>query len=84
MYKYKNNLLPTIFSSLYTENRAFHNYPTRQSTALRIPLTHTKLAASFIKKTGVSLWNTYSPQISIDTKIGLFKQKITQILVDKY
>ena len=59
MYKFKNGLLPPILSTLFNENRAFHNYPTRQSHSLRIPLTRTKLAATFIKKTGVSIWNSY-------------------------
>ena len=84
MYKYKNNLLPEIFSTMFMENRAFHSYPTRQATSLIIPLTRTKLAASFIKKTGVSLWNSYYPQITNEIKIGLFKKKLTNILVQNY
>jgi hypothetical protein len=84
MYKFKNGLLPTILSTLFTENRAFHNYPTRQSHSLRIPLTRTKLAATFIKKTGVSIWNSYGDQISKDSKISLFKKQITALLWANY
>ena len=68
MYQFKNKLLPSPFDNFYSENQAFHCYPTRHATHLRVPLTRTKMADTFIKKTGVNLWNSYSHQISNEIK----------------
>ena len=83
-YKYKNGLLPIMFENFYSENRSFHSYPTKQANTLRIPLARTKLASVFVKKTGVTFWNSYSTQISHDLKIGLFKRKLIEILTSNY
>ena len=50
MYHFKNNLLPSTFKNVYHENSAFHHYPTRHVTELRIPLTRTKTASTIFKK----------------------------------
>jgi hypothetical protein len=84
MYQFKNHLLPIPFDSFYTENRAFHHYPTRLASNLRVPLTRTKMAATFIKKTGVSLWNSLSDNISHATKIGTFKKDLIKLLTSNY
>ena len=81
MYQFKNKTLPPPFDNFYYENRAFHHYRTRQATQLRVPLTRTKMASSFIKKTGVSLWNSYSTKISSNLKIGVYKTELTKILI---
>ena len=84
MYQFKNKLLPSPFDNFYSENQAFHRYPTRQANHLRVPLTRTKMADSFIKKTGVNLWNSYSQQISNEIKIGVFKTQLITILISDY
>ena len=84
LYKFKNDLLPTIFKNFYAENRQFHEHNTRASQNLRIPLTKTNLAASFIKKTGVTILDEYAKKISFNTKIGGFKTTIINLLISKY
>jgi hypothetical protein len=84
LYKYKNGLLPPTFNNFYQENREFHNYGTRSASNLRIPLTRTKNASSFVKKTGVSLWSEFSTQISADQKIGSYKRELISLLITPY
>ena len=84
VYKYKNGLLPIIFDPFYIENRQVHNYPTRNAGQFRIPLTKSRVASCFIKKTGVSIWRDLNNEISHQMKIGLFKKEIIALLIDKY
>jgi hypothetical protein len=84
MYKFKNHLLPITFDNFYVENSAFHNYPTRQASNLRNPRTHSNLASSFIKNTGASIWNKYSPYLTHCMKFGLFKTRSIDILMEDY
>ena len=84
VYKYKNNLLPGIFDSFYVMNNQMHQYPTRNAGNFRVPITKLRVASTFVKKVGVSLWNEYADQINHDMKIGLFKKAITNILLDTY
>ena len=37
MFKFKNNLLPNIFDTFFSQNDRFHTYPTRNATQLRAP-----------------------------------------------
>jgi hypothetical protein len=84
MYKYHNKLLPLPFKNFYAENRDFHSYQTRSAAKLRIPLTRTKIASSFIKKTGVSIWSEFSPHISHEKRIGTFKKDLVSLLIAPY
>jgi hypothetical protein len=84
MYKLKNNLLPEIFNSFYSENSSFHRYPTRQANNLRNPRVRSKLASSFLKNTGVTIWNKYSDYLTHEMKLGLFKKQVTEILLADY
>ena len=84
VYKFKNGLLPHTFDSFYTENRAMHSYQTRNASQFRTPLTKSKISSSFLKKTGVTLWNQFENLITHNIKIGLFKKTVTSILISNY
>ena len=73
MYNYKKKLLPTIFNNFFSVNRDHHNYPTRGAANLRPPITKTKIAANFVRKTGTILWNAIEG--SINTNVGLITLK---------
>jgi hypothetical protein len=75
LYKYKNSLLPPTFQNFYVKNREIHNYPTRSANKLRLPLTKTKIASSYVKKTGVEIWAEFSDHISHNQKISFLKEK---------
>ena len=84
IYKYKNGQLPKIFDTFYTINAEFHRYPTRVANHLRIPLTKSKHSSSFIKKTGVLLWNLMTSDLSHREKIGKFKKDIKTKFLNSY
>ena len=74
MYKFKNNLLPEIFNTFYVENSSYHNYPTRHAKNLRNPRVRTKLATTFVKNIGVTIWNKYSTMLSHEMKNRAIKK----------
>jgi hypothetical protein len=84
IYKFKNGLLPQIFDTFYTLNGEIHRYPTRAANQLRVPLTKSKQASSFIKKSGVLLWNSQTQELSHREKIGKFKRYIKTKFLDSY
>jgi hypothetical protein len=84
VYKFKNRLLPQPFFTFYTTNNQIHNYPTRNAAQLRAPSAKTKLAYSFVKITGVNIWNDFSTIINQHMKIGALKKAIIYNLVSKY
>jgi hypothetical protein len=84
MFKYKNGHLPPTFDDFYSENQLFHRYPTRGAKNLRTPRVRTKIASSFIKKTGADLWNMLSPKISNCNKIRIFKKELITLLISDY
>ena len=84
MFKFKNGQLPSTFNNFYSENQVFHRYPTSGAKNLRTPRVRTKIATSFIKKTGVDLWNASSPKISNCHQIGVFKRELTTLLMENY
>ena len=84
MYKYHNSLLPPIFDNLFHTNSSIHRYPTRGSTDYRIPRVKTRMADTFITKTGAQLWNTLKSQINTTTKLGTFKRTLKLSITQKY
>ena len=84
MYKYTKLLLPPIFNNLFIENSSIHNYPTRHSHLLRIPLVKTKLAENFISKTGVHIWNEITSSLDPNVKLGTFKRNYKKALINNY
>ena len=84
VYKYKNGHLPPTFDNFFSYNGDNHRYPTRAATQLRIPLTKTKHSSSFVRKTGVSLWNQYEGKISSQQTFGQFKRILRDIFISSY
>ena len=84
VYKYKNKLLPTTFNTFYTTNNEIHNYQTRHAGQLRPPIARSKIASTFIKKTGVDIWNSFPIKLDHDVKIGFFKRLVTSQLLAEY
>ena len=84
MYKYCNNELPNVFSSMFTKNSSIHKYPTRQSNSLHLPLTRTLFAKRTFNFTGPKLWNSLDQSLKEPQKLQTFKQKYRKILLEKY
>jgi hypothetical protein len=84
MFKFTNDLLPPLFSSLFSTNSDFHRYPTRSANLLRVPLARSRIADSFITKTGVLIWNTINSSIPTNCRIGSFKNNLKILLTQRY
>ena len=84
VFKFKNGLLPPVFGKQFLKNREYHNYMTRNAHQLRTPQAKTQLASTFIKKTGVDLWNGLQPQTKLLKKIWQFKKEIIPLLLAPY
>jgi hypothetical protein len=84
MVKFKNGLLPEIFSSFFVCNNATHRYPTRTGNKLRTPPTRTTLAANFITRKGVHSWNKLEETITSNLKVGTLKKTLKSVLVSAY
>jgi hypothetical protein len=69
---------------LFIKNRDIHNYFTRGAANLRVPKIRTNLAGNFITSTGVRLWNSFLTKIDQSLKIGIFKHRLTTLLIAEY
>jgi hypothetical protein len=86
MFKFKNDLLPSLFNNYFSENRNYHRYPTRNALQLRIPKVKTKIANTFIKKSGVAVWNKMEADLFPFTtsSMGVFKTNLIKQLIANY
>jgi hypothetical protein len=84
MFQFTNRLLPSIFDNFFIQNQHVHNYPTRNASKLRPPLTKTRNACKFIKNTGVGVWNDLNATITSIPKIPTFKKHLKRDLVKLY
>jgi hypothetical protein len=83
MFKYKQGLLPEIFSNFFSKNQDNHSYQTRNATKLRTHLTKTQVGTKFIKNTGISSWNQIESTITSNVKIGTFKNLLKKDINDR-
>ena len=63
MYKFENNTLPELFSSMFTTNSQIHTYPTRTSSNLHIPIGNLKMVYITVRYSGVKIWNKSNPKL---------------------
>ena len=84
VYKYKNMLLPLPFNNFFTMNNQIHRHNTRNADNFRVPATKLRMASSFIKKTGVTVWNDLSNRLDHQMKLGKFKTTVNNLLLSSY
>ena len=75
MYQLNNDMLPSIFDSLFNKNKTVHKYPTRQSDEFHFPLPRTILAKSIFTFEGPRLWGTLDNNIKESRSLNSFKFK---------
>jgi hypothetical protein len=65
MYKFHNNILPSIFESFFTRVDQVHNYRTRSSTSesYYIPKVRTNYGLFNIRYQGPTIWNSIPKEI---------------------
>ena len=57
MYKFLRGGVPGVFNKFFHRNNAVHNYFTRQSEYLHVPLEKSNLSQFCIRYRGVTVWN---------------------------
>ena len=88
MFKWKVNLLPTIFQNYFVLNSEFRNASTRQSNLLRIPKMRLTVSFHMIRYKGVLFWNSSFSWLQrtfpeFSTTINSFKKKYHKCLLEK-
>ena len=84
MFKFHKSLLPATFDNLFSQNRNFHSYPTRNSHLLRAPKVKTRLAENFVTKQGVLIWNEITTKFEVNTSLNIFKNNLKRYLFSSY
>ena len=85
MYKFHNNLLPSVFDPYFNSVRMLHNYNTRLSSKMTylIPQVRTNYGTFNIRFQGAKVWNDISDDIKLLPWI-IFKKNLKLFLLEKY
>ena len=85
MYKFHNQLLPSVFDTFLNPVGNIHCYNTRLSSRMTyaIPKARTNYGILNIRFQGVKVWNDISDDIKL-LPLKRFKNKLKSLLIDKY
>ena len=78
MFKFHNQLLPSVFNSYFTSVENIHSYNTR-ATAKKcyyLPKARTNYGLFSVRYQGPKVWNMIEQQIKLSSSIHQFKQKL--------
>ena len=81
MYRYVNMELPDIFDYMFVFNAEVHQYPTRGSNLLHVPIVKTNLGKKSPRFLGVALWNSICKEFLHCTSLCMFKKHYKQYLI---
>ena len=80
MYKHHHDLLPSIFSDFYVQNKSVYDYHTRQENLLHVPLLRTAPLSKTV--TGVSLYNHFKSLICLRVSYATYKYNLKIHIID--
>ena len=85
MYKYHNQLLPSVFNSFFTKISQIHTYNTRLGAkqSYYLPKARTNYGIFNIRFQGPSVWNSIDEDIKLSS-LSLFKKKMKQHFIKDY
>ena len=81
MYRYVNMELPDIFDYMFVFNAEVHQYPTRGSNLLHVPIVRTNLGKKSPRFLGVTLWNSICKEFLHCTSLCMFKKHYKEYLI---
>ena len=84
MYNYNSKGLPKIFNDLFHRNIHIHNYPTRRSGELHLPLLRTIHAHNPLIFTGPRIWNNLDHNIKGAKRLISFKYRLRKNFLEPY
>ena len=82
MFKVHQNLVPFIFSQLFTYNSTIHSHYTRQSDQLHVPIAKTNYMMRSISIKGVRIWNKLNSKINYNCSFLCYKSRLKQYLME--
>ena len=85
MYKYHNQLLPSVFNSFFTKISQIHTYNTKLGAkqSYYLPKARTNYGIFNIRFQGPSVWNSIDEDIKLSS-LSLFKKKMKQHFIKDY
>ena len=85
MYKFHNNLLPSVFDPYFNSVWMLHNYNTTLSSKMTyvIPNVRTNYGTFNIRFQGAKVWNDISDDIKL-LPLKIFQKNLKLILLEKY
>ena len=81
MFKYYKCMLPKVFGEFYQLNETVHQYQTRQTNLLHVPLAKSCQKSSSIRCMGVKIWNNNFIKVGNNTRISIFKRHVKELLL---
>ena len=84
MYKFVNNLLPSLFSDYFHKSDTFHSYGTRASHDFRPTIFRTDLARHSLRSQGPLEWNGIKLNIKKSSSVACFSKKYKKHLLSLY
>ena len=78
MFRYHNNLLPSLFFNLFMTNSQVHNYDTRTAGNYRVHLCRTNTKKFTILYQGPKVWKCLHTSITIFSSFSLFNNKVLE------
>ena len=69
-----------FFNDFFCYNRSYHDYPTRNQNAFRIPIARTTLRAKTLKFTATRYYNESIEKLDYTTSIKEFKTNVISYL----
>ena len=84
MFKYNKDLLPAVFSHLFSYNRNLHPYLTRSRNNIHLHNPKILLAHKSLRHHGPDIWNSLPDDIKEIALLNPFKRRMKQLLLNQY
>jgi len=84
VFKFCHDLLPSVFTNLFSTNSEFNSFITRYCDDFSVPLCHTAIAQKAMKFKGVISWNNLPYSIKCQQSFHSFKKKLKSHLLGQY
>ena len=85
MFKYHYEMLPPVFTNLFSYNNNLHSYPTRTCNNIHLNNPRILLAHKALRHHGPDiLWNTLPNSLKQITLLTSFKRSLKETLLNQY
>ena len=83
MYKYNNDMLPSVMHNLYKKNNEIHTYDTRNKDLFKIDRDQKELNIYVNSYSNISarLWNALMPKLNTNVSLPMFKSYFCYLIL---